>query len=280
MIDGSLVASLTSSLARPLRSLPPTEGSRYRRTAWGQRSRCRAGRFSGSVRSRAVLLAVGACSVATGIAACGGGGSSDNGVAAKSPDAIVAAVRQATSSVKSVHVSGSVTSGGMPITLDLALLAGKGGTGQMSLNGVSFRMIVINQTVYINGNDAFWRKAGATGGMVQLLRGKWFRGPVGGQFQGVAQVAYLHTLFGSLLSNLGTLAKGARSTIAGQPVIAVKDTTKGGTLYVATTGKPYPVQVSGTSGGRAVRVEFDRYNQPVSLSAPANSIDAAQLPSG
>ena len=73
--------------------------------------------------------------------------------------------------------------------------------------------------------------------------------------------------------------KGASTTLIGQKVLAVKDTSAGGTLYVATTGPPYPVDVSkgGTGGGRIV---FDGWNQPVSITAPASAIDVTQLQSG
>lgn len=246
-----------------------------------ERRRRRPGHRSGSIRSRVFRSTVAAAVVAAGIAGCGGssGGASDNGVAAKSPDAIIAAVMKATSTVKSVHVSGSVSSGSMPITLDLSLLAGKGGTGEMSLDGASFRMIVVNQTVYINGSDAFWKKVGGNSSVVELLHGKWFKAPVSGQFQGIAKLADVNALFTGLLTGHGTLAKGATSTVAGQKVIAVTDKTKGGTLYVATTGEPYPVQIDGTSGGQTLRVNFDQYNQPISLKAPANAINASALSS-
>jgi len=101
------------------------------------------------------------------------------------------------------------------------------------------------------------------------------RGPATGQLASVAALADLQNLFNELLSNHGALAKGATSTVEGQKVVAVKD-TRGGTLYVATTGKPYPIEVSkpGPQGGRVI---FDRYDEAVSLSAPANSIDISKL---
>ena len=56
------------------------------------------------------------------------------------------------------------------------------------------------------------------------------------------------------------------------------DKTKGGTLYIATTGKPYPVEISkGGSGGG--KINFDRWNAAVTVAAPANAIDVAQLQS-
>jgi hypothetical protein len=213
------------------------------------------------------------CAGLLGVAGCGG--SSDNGVSAKSPDQIVSAAQNAVSGVKSVHVSGTVTSNGTPITLNLQLAAGKGGGGQMSEGGLSFTIIKVNQTVYMNGSDAFWRRVGGTAA-VQLFHGKWLKAPATGQFASLAALTDVQTLFSKLLSNHGTLAKGGTSTINGQKVVAVHDTTMGGTLYVATTGPAYPIEISKT-GAQGGRIVFDRYNQPVSLSAPANAIDVSKL---
>lgn len=229
------------------------------------------------MKTRISTLAVCVAALGGGIAGCGGssGGTSDNGVAAKSPDGILAAASNAVGGVKSVHVSGSLVSGGSPITLDLTLVAGKGGGGQMAESGLSFKLVNLNQVVYINGSDAFWRRIGGSSA-VQLFHGKWLRAPANGQFASIASLTNVRTLFNKLLSSHGKLAKGSISTVAGQKAVAVMDTTKGGTLYVATTGKPYPVEVSekGSDGGRIV---FDRYNQSASLTAPANAIDVSKL---
>jgi hypothetical protein len=224
------------------------------------------------MRSRVAIVTV-VASLVVGLAGCGGG--SSNGTAAKSPDAIVAAATGAIRGAKSVHVSGSVVNSGSPIKLDLNLAAGKGGTGQMSENGLSFRIIVVKRVVYINGSDSFWRHFGGTAA-AQLFHGKWLRAPATGQLGSVAVLTDLQSLFNKLLSHHGTLAKGGTSTINGQKVVAVKDTTSGGTLYVATTGKPYPIAVK-KSGPEGAHVTFDRYNETVTLSAPAHSIDISKL---
>ena len=60
----------------------------------------------------------------------------------------------------------------------------------------------------------------------------------------------IHPLFAQLLSPHGKKLKtGAVSTVAGQKVVAV--TGGDGTLYVATTGKPYPLELfkGGSNGG-------------------------------
>jgi hypothetical protein len=224
------------------------------------------------MRSCVPVLA-GLASLAVGLAGCGG--ASSNGVAAKSPDAIVAAATNAIRGAKSVHVSGSIVNSGSPVTLDLNLASGKGGSGRMSENGLSFRIIVLKRVVYINGSDSFWRHFGGNAA-AQLFHGKWLKGPASGQLGSVAVLTDLQSLFNKLLSTHGALAKGSTSTVDGQKVVAVKDTTRGGTLYVATTGKPYPIEVSKT-GPQGGHVIFDRYNEAVSLSAPANSIDISKL---
>jgi hypothetical protein len=51
-------------------------------------------------------------------------------------------------------------------------------------------------------------------------------------------------------------------------------------MYVATTGKPYPLQVSKTSGSQTGKVTFSQYNQAFQIKAPANSIDLDKLQAG
>lgn len=226
-----------------------------------------------TLRHIAALAASGLVSVG---ALCGcGSGTTGNGVASKSPDAIVAAASEAVRGVKTVHVAGSTASGGTPVKLNLRVVSGKGGSGEISQNGLAFRIVAIDQSVYISGSDSFWRHFGGAAA-VQLFHGKWLKAPATGELGAFASLTNVPQLFNKLLSNHGTLEKGETTTVDGQKAIAVNDTTEGGTLYVATIGKPYPLEVvkSGAEGGR---LTFDQYNQPVSLAAPANSIDLSEL---
>ncbi len=94
------------------------------------------------------------------LAGCGGSSSSGNGLAQKSPAEILAATKVAADSASSVHVSGSLVSDGTPITLDMDLIAGKGGRGQLSQNGLSFELIQLGGTVYIKGSSGFYSHIG------------------------------------------------------------------------------------------------------------------------
>lgn len=217
--------------------------------------------------------------IAAGLSGCGSSSSSGNGVAAKSPSEIVSAARAAADSASSVHVNGSIVNAGAPITLDMELLTGKGGRGQLSENGLSFELVEVGGDVYIKGSPAFYRHF-AGGAAAQLLDGKWLKAPAAtGSFASLGSLTDLRKLLDSTLASHGALAKGATSTIEGQQAIGVKDLSRGGVLYVATTGKPYPLQITkGGSGGG--KVSFSHWNAPVTLKAPANAVDLSQLESG
>jgi hypothetical protein len=211
------------------------------------------------------------------LAGCGSSSSSSssgNGVAAKTPAQIVAAAKVAADAAKSAHVSGSIVSGGAPITLDMSLLAGEGGRGRLSENGSSFELIRTGGTVYILGSPAFYARVG--GAAAPLLRGRWLKTAASGAFASLASLMDLRRLVDGTLAAHGTLAKGATTAVNGQQAVAVTDTSQGGTLYVATTGQPYPIEITkgGASRGKLI---LDRWNEPVSLAAPANAIDLAQL---
>jgi hypothetical protein len=217
--------------------------------------------------------------LAVALAGCGGSSSSSgNGVADKSPNDILAATKAASDGAKSVHVSGSIVSDKSPITLDMNLLAGKGGRGQLSENGLAFELIQVGGTVYIKGSPAFYKRIGGSAA-AQLLQGKWLKAPSSdADFASLSQLTDLRQLVDQTLTSHGSLKKSGTTTINGQKVVGITDTTKGGTLYIATTGKPYPIAISkaGTGGGR---ITFDRWNNNVTLAAPKNAIDVAQLQS-
>ncbi len=226
---------------------------------------CRAGWLS------AFVLAVGL------LAGCGSS-SSGNGVAAKTPHEIVAGAKVLADAASSVHVAGAIVSGGTQVALNLDLVAGKGGRGQLSENGLSFELIRIHGIAYIKGSPAFYTHfAGAAA--AQLLQGRWLKAPASsGSLAALTSLTDLRQLLDTALTEHGALTKGPITTVNGQKAIAVTDAAKGGTLYVATTGPPYAIEVTkgGAGGGK---IAFDRWNQPVVITAPASAIDITQLQS-
>jgi hypothetical protein len=227
----------------------------------------------GSVLSWIVALSLG---VAT-LSGCGTSAST-NGITAKQPAEALAAARAAANAASSVHVSGSAVAGGSPITLDLDLLAGQGGRGQVSENGLSFEVIHLGNTVYIKGSPAFYQRVGGAAA-AQLLQGRWLKAPAStGSFASLASLTDLHQLVATTLAIRGTPTRGATVTVGKQKAMGVTNAANGGTLYIATTGAPYPVAVT-ESGASAGRIVLDRWNEPVALAAPANALDITKLQS-
>ncbi len=228
-------------------------------------------------RPRAVLLVL--ALLVTLLAGCGSSSSSGNGVASKTPIEIMTAAKAAANSAATAHVSGSIVDGGKPISLDLEFESGKGGKGTIKLGNLTIMTIQINGTVYIKGSEAFYRElAGAKAAVA--LRGKWLKAPASdGNFSSLASLTDLDKLIDATLEAHGSLSSAGSTTIDGQRAVGVTDKAKGGTLYVATTGAPYPVEIV-KAGGAAGKVVFGGWNKPVTLSAPTDTINIKQLQSG
>jgi hypothetical protein len=229
------------------------------------------------VHLRVSLSVVSALALALGALACSS--SSGNGVASKSPAEIVTATKEAADHASSVHVVGSVVNEGQPLTLDMELVDSRGGRGQLAQNGLSFELIEVEGNAYIKGSAAFYRHVGGSAA-AQLLQGKWLKAPATSKnFGSFASLTDMRKLLDSTLTTHGSLSKGAPTTLpGGQQAIPITDTTKGGTLYVATSGKPYPLEIT-KGGSESGKVTFDRWNAPVPLAAPPNAVDITQLQS-
>jgi hypothetical protein len=213
---------------------------------------------------------------ALAIAGCSSSSSSGNGVSSKSASEILAASKTAADSASSVHVAGTLTSNGTPITLNLRLASGQGGRGQISQSGLSFELIVVGDTIYIKGSPAFYSHFGGTAA-AQLFQGKWLKAPTsGGELGSLAALTNFRKLLDQTLTTHDTLTKGATTTIAGQPAIELRDPSQNGSLFIATAGKPYPIEIV-KHGSETGHVTFTDWNQPVSLSPPSGAIDLSQL---
>jgi hypothetical protein len=217
------------------------------------------------------------------LAGCGSSSqnsSQSNSEASKSPTQVLADAKAAATDASSVHVAGSIVSGGTPIKLDLTMARGKGAKGTMSTNGLSFNLVRIGDTLYIQGSDAFYSKfAGAA--VAQLLHGKWLKASATqGQLKSLAPLTNIGALFAGVSSHHGKLASGGSTTYNGQKVAEIRDTSDNSKLYVAATGKPYPVAIVGGKRGESGTVSFGDWNAPVSLSAPKNALDISKLGGG
>jgi hypothetical protein len=218
----------------------------------------------------AAILAAPALALAATSAAASptGHDAAPNAEVGKTADEILADSERAVAAARSVHVVAHEVNGGVPLSLDLYLLAGKGGTGQIVENGLSFKLLRIGQKAYFEASTPFWRHFGnQIAG--KLLQGRWIEvSPTHGEFASFTPLTDLVALVKGALDSHGVLKVGAPTTVDGQRVIPLIDTTHGGRLYVAATGAPYPLVLKGEKGS----ISFEAWNEAVTLSTPANAI--------
>jgi hypothetical protein len=213
------------------------------------------------------------------LAACGGHGKSaakPNGEASKPPARVLADAKAAVASASSARVSGSIVSRGTPITLDLSMARDKA-SGSMSISGFSFDLVRVGDTAYIHGSDDFYKHfAGAA--IAQLLHGKWLKASLTrGRFASLAPLTDISVLFAKAATHHGTLANKGKKAFKGREVVEILDTSKGNKLYVAATGKPYPVALVGGTKAQSGTITFGAWNKPVSARAPKSAIDISKF---
>jgi hypothetical protein len=225
-----------------------------------------------------LLLALGGCGGSS--SSSSSSTSSGNGIASKSPEQIVAAAKQTAIQARTVHVAGSIVSDNKPISLDMELVAGHGGKGKLTIDFLPVRLVQIDKAVYINGSAGFYKHV-AGDAAAQLLQGKWLKTSASSSdFRELTQLTDLGKLIDATLSSHGEkLSVTGTSTIKGQKAVGITDEIRGGTLYVAATGQPYPLEIvkKGSEGGT---VTFDRWNSPVKLTPPAGALDLSELQKG
>jgi hypothetical protein len=210
------------------------------------------------------------------VAGCGGsGGPKSNGIADQTPDQILTRMKTDVSKAQTVHVTGQIAEGSGGVSLDLTLARGKGGSGTVTFNGLTIQIVRSGDKLYFKGNQAFLKKY--SGAAASLLAGKWFVVPsTMSGFSSFVPLTSITGLIGQILGSApSTLEKGDTTTINGQPALAIVDTTKGGTLYVATTGPVYPLELKPKTGSG--HVSFSDWDQPVTITPPSNPVDLSKL---
>ena len=217
-----------------------------------------------------------AAALIASVSGCGESSPTDNGIATRSPAQILAAAESAAGRAVSVHVKGSILSEGTPISLQMELLPGKGGSGELELGGDHVDLVTLDRLVYVKADERFYRGvAGAAA--ARALGDRWLRARASvGPFAPLARLASAGQLIDGTLANHGALTNAGTTTLDGRPVVAVRDPAHDATLYVAATGPPYPLEIRVGGAGHS-EIVFDRWNKRVTLTPPTNPIDAEGL---
>jgi hypothetical protein len=197
-------------------------------------------------------------------------------VASKSGKEILAAAKEAAQGAKSVHVVGRASQGSLSLTSDIALGRGSAHLSR-AFGHLAYELTRIGGTLYVKGPASFLEFV--THKPVKIPPGTWLKGPANGKLAQLATLIDLPRELDLMLSTPGSVTKGARTTIRGQKVIELKEKTKvyEGALYVATSGKPYPLLFVKSGGRERGRTTFSEWDRGVSLSAPSPWVDVSTL---
>jgi hypothetical protein len=225
-----------------------------------------------SARRRAVVAAAGLVAVASGVAGCGG--TSSNGESAKTAAQILTDAKAATSSLTSVHLTEVLTENGGTTRVDVD--AGvKAGGGGITIGGNTLQVVVAGGSLYVKGDTQVWSTITGSKSSAAVFAGKWLKTTLDDQqFGTLSQIVDITKLVGNYTPQ-GAVTKEKPGTYKGRAAIGLRTAgASAGTLYVATTGKPYFLGVT-ASGGRSV--SFDSFNTATLPTAPAGSVPLSQV---
>lgn len=201
-----------------------------------------------------------------------------NGIGKLSAEQIESKAKDAATQAQSVHLSGTLVTGGKSFTLDMRLGA-DGGSGEVKSQDdtTTFQLLRVGEQLYLKAGAAFWGQSDSAG----KLGDKFVKVPEGDpsykQFRGFTDI---HVLLDGLLGLDGTLAKGDYTKVGHTRAVQVTaDKGKGGKLSVSLEGTPYPLLMERAGG--AGRVVLADWGKPVQLTAPEQdqTVDyGSQLP--
>ncbi|GGV66390.1 hypothetical protein [Streptomyces griseoloalbus] len=250
-------------------------------------------------RSRRATLAGAVCALlVTGTALTGCSedpNEGTNGVGRLPADQIRGRAQKAAESVGTVRLHGTVVTSGRTYTLDMRLKE-KGGIGSVTTKGETFRLLRIDDELYLKAGAEFWGQAGGEDGgenggeggggadaaAAGKLAEKYVKVPQGDpSYKKFIGFTDKNVLLGGLLTLHGKLATDGHHQQAGVRTIRVTgDKGSGGTLDVSLEGTPYPVRL--VRAGEAGTLTFSAWGTDFPLEKPAQdeTLDyGQQLPS-
>lgn len=223
---------------------------------------------------RAAVLVPAALAL-TLLAACGG--DDGNGESAKKGPQVAADAAKALQDAGAAHVTGTGTSDGKTVSLDLHL-QGTDALGSITQGGVTLQVISVGGKLYAEAPAEFWTTQGLPAAAGSALAGKWVIVP---SDAGSVLPVTLESLAKELRKpSDGTTVddKVTTSTYQGQKVVVVTSSDKS-TVDVAATGKPYPLHSvsKGTDPGIVTLTDFGKRT---AITPPVGALDLSQLAGG
>jgi hypothetical protein len=178
-----------------------------------------------------------------------------------------------TKGAASVHVKGSATDSGKPLTFSLTLVKGKGCTGTMSEGtSGSFTIVMVGKTVWIKPDKAFWKaNGGSDPATLSIVSGKYVKDTAGTGLGAMSTLCNLGNWIGSNGSDHAAgMVRGTTATVNGQRSVQLKDSGDTASAFVSDTAKPIIVRIADPSAGGGT-FDFSGYGAATTIAAPPAS---------
>jgi hypothetical protein len=217
----------------------------------------------------AVISALAATALLAAGCSSGSGTSTSSGPSA-------AQIKAAMLSASSVHMSGSVTQNGKPITINLSMTRSGDLYGTMAVSQAQFTVLSTGGKSFIKLSRSFVvNVVKAPASACAVMCGKYLKlssSESAGMLGSLSMSGLLH----QMLKGSGNIHYTGKSTIDGQPVWVARDS--GFVGYIAAQGKPYLLRIVGHSGAFG-RIDFTQWNSVTIPPAPPASkvVDTSQL---
>jgi len=244
---------------------------------------------------RLVRVAVVVAAGAIALAGCGGDDGGDEGTTGagnagtqkvntfegETPAQILAKSKTAAQDAKSVRMVGDFDEDGGSMKIDMILSDGSGTEGSIDIDGTKMEIRQVGDVIFVKGGEEMWSSmVPGSPESAEKLAGKWVRIKKGDQAAArFEDIISIDKAFESLLKpNDRKLSKVDGKDVEGTPTIGLVDKTDAdeqATLYIAARGPAYPLLVEPDNGKG--QMAFTDWNQKVSVKAPGNPVDLADV---
>ena len=196
-----------------------------------------------------------------------------NGVEELGPKQILNQANKAALSARSMRLIGTSPQASLDLVVTQDSSDGTRTAGETTL-----KTRVVDNTIYIKADADYWTEA-FNAKKAKRIGDKWVTGDLDNpKLASFKQTSTMKPLMKQFLRTDGTPEVGEVGVSQGQPAVPL--TSNVGTLWVATTGKPYPLMITSSPDQAEVsEVDFTDWNKKVVIKAPPkkNTISLADL---
>lgn len=224
-------------------------------------------------RCRLLVSSAGLMLCGAMLGACGGGGSS--GLAGKSPKQIVALTKAALQSARSTTLTASIETQPRRVFFTLDVFQSGAADGTFGTAAGQGSLVIVAHHVYLRGPVAFWEGLESVpAAEATKLAGRWIMLPENStsSFSSLTLPGVIHALSGLHKKKITKL--GPR-TVDGRSAIGIRAKSFG-TMWVATSGTPYPLEVTQKTSTGHGTITFSNWGKNSPPTAPARSLTPAQ----